>query len=274
MPPLLAAFSDNIGVIIAVVAAVIALPFVGLPLFILAKQRFEAKPKIVPFDVDDYDWPRDIDRLFKKTIPALEEEGFEVIDGMFLPSIVPNVKTALVLMANRAERDAAIVTAIFGMPVQPGSPKSLHVEFGTEFDDDHDVDTNNSKELSSFPTPPNTTKHFLPQVKSPHTLYRIHRALCDRHADRPRKRWSLDEKFDGDGARLLQYAVKKEFDLAVTDGYLSCDGTYYKPTVKGAFLMVWKELPPWKPIRKMQRDKQANALLAELEREGVDLSTK
>jgi hypothetical protein len=49
------------------------------------------------------------------------------------------------------------------------------------------------------------------------------------------------------------------------------NGKVYQLTLKGAFLIVWKELWPWKLIRRQQRDQQARAVLDDLAREGVEI---
>jgi len=56
------------------------------------------------------------------------------------------------------------------------------------------------------------------------------------------------------------------------DGYLRLTSNgYFRPTLKGAFLMVWRELWPWKMIRRHQRDRVASELLEDLNRQGNDI---
>ncbi len=250
--------------LIGIVLFVLAIPLVGFPLLIYGTQRFQVEATIVPFDVGDYDWPPEISDLFERSIPALEGLGFETVAGLFLPEMVPSVKSAIVLMAHRGEQDAAIVTAIFGLPVQPGSPRSLHVEFSTEFEDRREVDTNNSRELSSFPVSPNALKSYLPQIEDPARLYEVHRAICRHYVRGTRKVFPLDKRYHGDGEALVRAGLHQEFQLAVDAGYLKSGDIWFRPTLLGACLMVWKELPPIRQLRQFRRTRRGNALLREL----------
>ena len=61
----------------------------------------------------------------------------------------------------------------------------------------------------------------------------------------------LDESFGGDEVAYLQACMKEEFEHATKIGYmrLGLGETFYRPTLRGAYLMTWKELPPFKQWR-------------------------
>lgn len=255
-------------------AGLVIVFYVGMPLLVLTQQKFEARPKMIRFDVDDFDWPAEIDQLFTEAVDDLAESGFEVVDGLFLPSAVQNVKTALILLVNRTEKDAAMVTAMYAQPVSSGSLKTLYVEFSTQFDDGLVYDTNNSSQMSAFPQRADTELHQFVRVKDATTLYQIHQAILERDGrSRSQKVMRFDRDFGGDAVAFLQNAMAEEFDDAADIGYLKRveGGNNFAPTLKGAFLMVWKELWPWKLIRQMQRNQKAQSLLADLNRTGIGI---
>lgn len=246
--------------------------YIGFPLLILFQQKFEARPKMVRFDVGSYQWPPEIDRLFTESVDDLEELGFEVIDGLFLPSAVPNVKTALVLLVNPQEMDGAMVTAMYAQPVTTGSLRTLYIEYSTRFDDGTVYDINNSTQMGSFPQRDHQVLYQLVKLKDAESLYRVHQGVMTRDGrSNSQKVIRLDREFGGDAVTFLQNAMGEEFTAAADEGYLSlsADGKHYKPTVKGAFLMVWKELWPWKMIRKMHRNQNAQTLMNELAHQGI-----
>jgi len=257
--------------VLLVLLGVIGFFYLAVPLLICGQQKFEARPTMLRFDVDEYEWPAEIQRLFVESIGELTELGFEVVDGLFLPSAVQNVKTALVLLVHPDEVDAAMVTAMYAQPVSASSLKTLYVEFSTTFDDGSIYDVNNSSQMGSFPRREEMHLCQLVKVQDVRSLYCVHQAVL-RHAGRnqSQKVLPLDEQFDGDAVAYLQHAMEREFQAASEQGYLkrASDGRSYQPTLKGAYLMVWKELWPWKLVRKHHRDMQARAVLEDLAREG------
>jgi hypothetical protein len=250
--------------------------FYGIaPLILLAQQKFEARPRMVRFDLRDYEWPAEIERLFTEATAALRQEGFDIAECVFLPTAVPNVKTAVVLLVNREESDSAIVTAMYAQPVTATSLRTLYVEFSTRSDDDAVFDTNNSSQLGAFPQRERTDLYQFVRVADARMLYRLHAAILQRHGCiRSRRILRLDHQYRSDAVAWLQDSMIEEFEAAAQAGYLRLtdDRQFYRPTLKGAYLIVWKELWPWKMVRRIRRDQKAQALLADLQREGIDLT--
>lgn len=248
--------------------------YLVVPLLILGQQKFEARPTMIRFDLEEYAWPAEIQQLFEESIGELTELGFEVVDGLFLPSAVQNVKTALVLLVHPDELDGAMVTAMYAQPVSESSLKSLYVEFSTSFDDDAVYDVNNSSQMGAFPPREGLELYQFVKLQNVRSLYCVHQALL-RHEGRSRsqKVVPVDARFGGDAVAYLQDAMGKEFQAAAERGYLmrSSDGRSYQPSLKGAYLMVWKELWPWKLVRKHRRDLRAREVLEDLAREGVEI---
>jgi hypothetical protein len=255
--------AETLWTAVAVVAALVLLPYVGGPVLIYFTQRLEAEPKLIPFDVDEYDWPRATQKLFDTAHTALTESGFELLSGFHLPSAAPNVKTSLLLFANRETRDSAMATAMSAEGAG-ATLQTLYVEFTARFSDGRVINTLNTRELGSFPNPPHVTSNYLPGVQDARQLLRIHEILTQDAGSRSQKVLRVDADFDGDAAAYLQFAVRESYEDAVRIGYLFREGRYFKPTVRGAVLMVWKELWPWKMIRRSARDRAARQLLSQI----------
>ena len=237
------------------------------PLVILVQQRFEARPRMIRFDPRDFELPPEIDKLFTTSVADLSNLGFEVVDGLFLPSAVPNVQTALLLLVNRTDKDAAIVTAVYATSGSPSSAKSLYVEYSSRFNDGFEYNTNNTTHLPSFPARNKVKTLQLVEIADSAKLYRIHEAVMKSDGrSSSQKVLQLDREFGGDSVAFLQHGMQEEFESAAGYGYLSLtpNGEKYRPTIKGAFLVVWKELWPWKLIRKYQRSRRARSVLSKL----------
>ncbi|MCA9025166.1 MAG: hypothetical protein KDA86_08120 [Planctomycetaceae bacterium] len=260
--------------LVLAIVGIIAFFYLLAPLAIFGSMKLEANPRVIRFDLGDYEWPEAAQRLFEQASSTLEKNGFVVTEGFFLPSVISNVKTAGVLLLNRQQRDAAMIVAMYGLPVSAESLKTMFVEFSTSSLDGHVYDTNNSSQLSSFPRPSNKTTNQLPQITDTEILYRIHQAVMQHDGiSTSSKSFRIDTEYNGDVITLLQDSMRDEFEKAEAAGYLKrADETYFAPTIKGAFLMVWKELWPARTIRQRSRDRRAQALLNELQRQGLEIT--
>ncbi len=179
-----------------------------------------------------------------------------------------------VLLVNREQRDNAMVVAMYATSISPDSLKTMYVEYATVDASGHIYDTNNSDQLSSFPCPEHKSLSQLPAVRDIETLYRIHHALLERDGVTiSSKSYPLDSDWGGDVIEFLQESMRREFAEAEAAGYLrKASETHYRPTIKGAFLIVWKELWPAKMIRRQWRDRAASELLNDLQRQGFEIT--
>ncbi len=215
-------------------AGIVVLLYVGAPLVILFQVKVEKQPRVMQFDLNEYKWPPEADRLFQEASSALENLGFEVTEGCFLPSAANNVKTACVLLVNREQRDAAMIVAMYATPIATDSLQSLFVEFSSVSSNDHVYDTNNSDQLSAFPTPERKSVHQLPKLKDIRSLHAVHRAVLQREGvTLSGKSFKLDTEYGGDVIEMLQASIHREFADALAVGYLtSASATHYRPTIK------------------------------------------
>ncbi|MBI1901114.1 MAG: hypothetical protein HYS13_08395 [Planctomycetia bacterium] len=260
-------WATALGVIVALCALV---PYILLPLFIRSTFRQPAQPQLVAFDPNHPQLPAEVVGHFVRVRQALEPSGFETVAGLFLPGPLPNVRAVILLLVNRAAGDAAIATAIYADELEGTRLQAAYVEFVTRFRDRTFVQTNNSPEISSFADKRDkgTTVQF-PMVADAGRLYRLHRALADRHAGGSGRTLPLYEQFNGDAVAYMTSAITDELEDASSMGYLyrTGDGTY-RATWGGAFRMTWKELWPQKPLRRRRRQRKAEQLLAEIEGHG------
>lgn len=242
------------------------LMYVGAPVLIHQTLKQSARPELYPFPPDDPSLPDAEARDFQAVIDELGPEGFEPVTGLTLPSQTPNVKAVLLLLANRQTKDAAMASAMYAITPAGMRRSVFYVAFATRFRDGSVVQTNNSGVPGSFPPRPGHTVGRLPSVQDAARLYRLHRALVARSGS-GRKVFRLDEEFRGDAAAYAAATMVEELEDAARAGYmaLSPDGETYRPTLKGAFLMTWKQLWPTKGILRAARDRTARRLIAELE---------
>jgi hypothetical protein len=251
--------------ILAVALIVLLVRYVGGPLLIHRTLKMAAEPRLIPFALDHPSLPPEVARDFDTVTEQLRPAGFEPVAGLALPGQVPNVRSILLLLANRPARDAALASVMYA-DNPTGPPRRVsYVEFVSAFRDGTVVLTNNAPQRGTFgPRPTHTVVRF-PAVQEADALYRLHQALVERHPGGI-KRLRLDEEFGGDAQAWMAASMGEEMEAQHKTGYLylSQQEQVYRPTLKGAFLMTWKLMWPATAIRRRRDERQAAQFLAEL----------
>ncbi len=250
-------------------ASLYALPYLLGPILLRLNMTQQANPEVVPFPIDHPDLPEAVRDHFDYVTEELTRVGFDVVAGLALPRQMANVKAVILMFANRTTKDAAIATAIYADKLDPPL-QTAYVEIVSRFRDGIVVQTNNSHQIGSFPLKEGYTNTQFPTVQKADRLYRIHQALAERHGSDAGKVLRLDEGFHGDAAAYLAFAIREELEGQIPTGYmyLAPGGDVFRPTWKGAFLMCWALLFPWKQLRFARRDRKERRLLGELRADG------
>ena len=248
-----------------IVVLVVAVPYVLGPLLILSSFKLKSPTRIVLLDPQGLKLPRDVKQYLQPVCAQLGELGFEPVAYFCLPDLVPNAKSISVLLQNDDTADAAMTNCIYSDVVGTRTiMKTKYVEFVSRFRDGVVLQTNNSRELSAFRDEPecHTVKFWAAQDEA--ELYRRHLEIGKLLSRAPRTLRHVEE-FRGDIKEYLQAAVIDEAaDYQVEIGLLRRVADGYRPTVKGAFLLTWQELWPWKAIRRTAKRREAQRWLAEI----------
>jgi len=224
-------------------------------------QRFPVNTHLTPVEVAEVeDAAGPATWFLRKTKENLALDGFELLGHVRQTNSPPGVSFYLIAFANREAEDLALI-ALWRAGDEEHPQRTHLLEFIRQFDGGTSLETSDSSELGVFPLPPGNEVWQFPDVGDARRLYRIHGALAGRSGRRATplpvpgaELAALGEALDG--------ALRSQIDT----GYLEIepsDGTY-RPTWKGAFLMTWKLLPPWRWLRHVQRDREAARILAEL----------
>src|SRR5262249_45021751 len=136
--------------------------------------------------------------------------------------------------------------------------------FTTEFADDTRLLTSNNQTLSPLPRIRiREGSMSFPDIDDPSRLYAIHQATLALFA---RDAARLDNVID-DPAEFLRSAHQKDVTRFAECGYyyLDRERIVYRLTWRGAILMTWKALWPFKRIRELLRRARAARLLQDLD---------
>jgi hypothetical protein len=255
------------SLIFAAVIILLLLPYWAGPVLIRLTMRQAAEPDLQTFEPNDPILPREVAGHFRRVTEALKPTGFEVVQGMALPNQTPRVQALVLLLVHRANKDAALATAIYAQTPEGTKLQTAYVEIVSRFQDESAVQTNNTEQLGAFPKRPKFTTTRLPMIRKADRLYRLHQALEKRHGSKERKILRVEDEFRGDAVAYLSRAMVEELEAQIETGYmyLSQNEGLYRPTWKGAFLMTWALLWPFSAMRRWLRDREAQRLLRELE---------
>ena len=214
--------------------------YLGAPLIVLATQRQAANPQLTFYGTVLED-PR-----FSYLVTSahrVQQLGFELVGYFGLVGQTTNVNTFFACLVHRQAGDAAIIAGVYS---QQGL-RTRFIEFATRFVDQSAVTTGNSSVPGVYFRPPQKPVYHFPWIEDPARLYQVHQQLMLR--DKP----GLAKDFVKPGAEAerLCDGMRREMADQIAPGILRLDasGNFYRPTLKGAYLMCWKLLPPFKQIR-------------------------
>jgi len=259
-------FPTWLNILIGIALCVLLIPYLLGPILIFLTVRFRIPPKVVHVDPQVHPLSAEARTYLGEAFDALSADGFKFHGAILLPDVLPNVQTLFAMYTNHATADTAMSAIIVAQGGMGEELKTKYVEFVRAYDDKVVVQTNNSSELNAFKTLPEefTTKFW--EVTDIRRLYRLHRNLSDHFRQRGQPVNRLETEHGGDIVRFVAEVVLEEtFRDQVGTGYLAEEASGFRPTLKGAWIMAWKELWPIKSIRRYREKSRANRLLSEME---------
>jgi hypothetical protein len=243
--------------------------FFGIPLLILKIFRVEAMPAVQRVDPEEVPLPPVVQEHMDLVGATLRDHGFEERGTLLLPSTTPNTIATLRLYVNPKDRVSALANSVFVSAKSVGDSKMSHqqyVEFTTRQQSGETFNTHNSQTASSFPPAPQTLTVRVPWINDIGQVYKIHQAVSAARGGSARKLLRLDENFRGDEIAYIQDCMREELTHGAGAGYLrlALDGTHYRATIRGAYLMTWKQLAPIKQVLAKIGRLRTERLLAEV----------
>jgi hypothetical protein len=142
-----------------------------------------------------------------------------------------------------------------------GASRHVSLLFQTRFEDGTEAVTANNRLTVGLPGLRETIGLWLPEVRDPGQLYRVHDQFRD-NVGAGKKRLAVGP----DPAAFMAAGRDRMLAHFVTTGYYYFDkaGRVYRPTWKGAVLMTWRLLRPIRPFFRAWRRRPTRKLLREL----------
>jgi len=238
---------------------------VGLPLITWLMLGDDAMPRFEPFDPTKYPNPPEVAQFFRDNIAGLESAQFRQVGDLVRvrPGLTMVTRVAVL---EHPDGETATIAIVYAAKTGTALPM---VEFTAELPDGRIFDVNSSVAVPVFAPRPGHTVYRFPEVRDPVRLHKIFQVLLRRQFGSSRLR---QRGIAADPARFLAEVMDGEYRSQMEAGYYRFDeqARRWRPTLWGAFLMVWKMLPPFKQIAKARIRSRARRILREIAMEGRD----
>lgn len=247
------------------IAAFVAAVYLLSPLAVRWTYRFSAHCALREVSLDAL--PSEVADEFRKSIPELQELGFELIGCFDCGQLAEQTHSYLAYFCNRLSNDVASISA---MTTPSGTEGFL--EFSTSFKNGLTIETNTNSVLPLTPANPDIKVFRFPKIADARTLLHTHHRLIDKYVP---GLWAQAEPHGEEIQRYLR-VIENYGPRHARIGYMHSveGGAAYKLTWKGAFLITWRGLWPMSMLRHLLHHQAMQTELHTLETHPVTVLQK
>ena len=251
-------------VVLGILAVALLISYVLIPIVVFRSYRVPIPVEVIEVD-DDEEFPEEIRAHFANANDSFEQEGFDRVGTVYLPSAPTDVRSIFALYANRATSESAMVSFVIAVNV-PWRISEMFVAIASEFSDGVEIGTDNSSRLDPFPSKSKCYRTQFPEIDDIHRLVRIHRFLVERYRESGRpEESSLDFESDGGLAESFSGDMERSYAAKVEAGYYVRTPREFRFTVTGAFIATWRQFWPLKSLLLWRQQRHSARLLLEYE---------
>jgi hypothetical protein len=249
----------GVGAAVVILASGVLL-YIVAPIRVRSQQIKPLKAKYESLDAEQL--PQEFSATFRDASDVLQRCGF--LSAGVATRLDSQIGQAsfVELFINAGHNDSAQVIAV--RTPRPSAPARLTalLTFRTEFTDGTVIVTTNSATGSCFPPDPQIDSVRWRGCADLERLYQFHRARVKR--DSGTRRATLKDVTST--VQRLENEHVRTFNRLTAACYFVVDepGARFIPTIKGAFLMTYRLLPPWKQLNQYIKDRRAGRVREEL----------
>lgn len=251
--------SDGLG-LVTVIAGIAAACYFGVPLLILQNLRLNPRPRSAGYDPQTDPPPAKVETLRRSCVDDLVALGFEPIGDCRVRGFANNSEMFVTIAVDR--RDDVVAAVAVGHLNASGQVEiKKTVEFATHFEDGSLLESVGTVDATMIPAAEGMTRHVFLGTRDLATFRRLHGAAVANES--AGKRAVLPDYPD-----ISEWMIR-DAERAVRGGaeagWLTPIGERgrYQLTLKGAYLLAWRSLPPLKQIRAAAIRREAARKLAE-----------
>jgi hypothetical protein len=245
---------------IAFVAYLIVALYIVAPLRVIRKQAMDIQAGFEPIELPEL--PTDVCNAFYTASQWLAACGFTALGHLRKHRTASGQDSFVSVWVNHSSADSAQIIGIRTPWPTGGVRITTVLAFRTEFSDGTSIFTTNSKSGSVFPPDPRVNGIRCPGIPEVAKLYRVHRALVEQ--DRAGRTSTLDRVKDP--LSRMNDEHRNTHERLIRAGYYRIDeaSQRYVPTMKGAYLMTYRLLPPFKQIIRRRKNRKTARTLERL----------
>ncbi len=244
----------------------VAFFMIVLPLIAWLRMGEDAAPRFEPFDATKYPNPPEVAAFLRDNVAGLEGAQFRQVADLARSSGGLFLLVTRVVLLQHPEGETATIAMMYSEKTGAALPM---VEFTAELPDGRMLDVNNSVTIPIFAPRPGREVYRFPEVRDPLRLHKIYGVLVRRQFGSSTLR---QRDIASDPARFLAEVMDAEHRAQMEAGYYRFDerARRWRPTLRGAFVMTWRMLPPFKQIIKAGVRSRARRALGEIAMDGPD----
>ena len=242
------------------IVGIVALWYVIIPRMVWKELEPQAAWQMEPFDPGLHGTGAQASAFLANSVGSLTARGFRQVGDLVHRGQITNTRVIIL-----THPDDHLVATVVVLATERVSNIAM-VEFTAELVSGTVFDVNNSPTVSTFAKTPDHVTYRLPSVRDPARLHEIARTLLRRDFGSA----AVRQRDVGDPAAFLKEATDREYRRQVGTGYFRFnEGTgRYSVTLKGAYLMAWKLMFPFKAIRAALQSRKGRSVLRGLGMDG------
>jgi hypothetical protein len=268
---IIALVGDDWAMGVWILAIAGAVYYVGSPILVLLTNRQSARPDPQPVDLEAGAIPHESAEFMLGVLDSLGQIGFEPVGVLDILRQADNTAMFVMMVINDKSRDHALAVTIFGLNGSQMRLSKFFTQFVSRYADGLFIQTSNVSVSGAFPQSPNSIITKLPSVTDLDRLYQIHQMIVDEHRRGEPKILRVVSEFNGDAAAYLRHDIREDLKHAQSCGYLTPirDASAFRPTIKGAVMMTYKQLLPFKAIGAAARKLRERKVLSAARSRGI-----
>jgi hypothetical protein len=270
---------NNLWIALTVaVFMLLLMPYWLAPIQLRFHRRMVNRPRMVPYDPSHHDLPRAMTAFIEQASGSLVPLGFGIVADLWRADFSDKRGVALVrdekTGADVWRADFSFMRVVLMRDLKTGEEASVVALRGDDGRDQTLIETHDQVRrrprterqqlrVGCVRTRARQDHRGFLGVTDPASLCRISRQLIRRHYGGT----DVTPPDDGDDpAAYLTAAMRRELTNQVATGYYRWDeaGQAFRPTWKGALLMTWKLLPPFRQVRESRMRRRSDRLMKEV----------
>ena len=209
------------------------------PLLLLTNYRMNGNFVLQAIDPKEISLPDEVRAYFSRCFQQLSSAGFQFVTVYLIPDLLDNVTCVMALFENRTAKCLAISVNMYASN-EFETIQDQHVQISGTDKLGNTYTTNNSHQVNAFKPTADRRLYQFPDTRNATQLFKLYQGVLQAEM--------VDLKPIPERGQLeasLRAELMREMRSQINTGYLKeLPNHQFVPTVKGAYMMMWKNMYP------------------------------